>query len=139
MTGGYGWTNNFSPTNFSTSFPYWRIHRYASSGTVPVNCTMTKYRIVGHKDGSDNDTITVKLWKVPAATHGDAETDIPTIVEVVSVEINTDANDIVNKNAAISSNNSFSAGDSWFVTINPTSAYMTSDHYLQLSVEFTVS
>ena len=76
---------------------------------------------------------------MPAATHGDAETDTPTIVEVVSVEIDTDANDIVNKSAAISSNNSFSAGDSWFVTINPTSAYMTSDHYLQLSVEFTVS
>ena len=76
---------------------------------------------------------------MPAATHGDAETDAPTLVEVVSVEIDTDANDIVNKNAAISSNNSFSAGDSWFVTINPTSAYMTSDHYLQLSVEFTVS
>ena len=139
VTGGYGWTNTFSPTSFSTSFPYWRIHRYASSGTVPVGSTMTKYRIVGHKDGSDNDTITVKIWKVPAATHGDAETDIPTLVEVVSVEINTDANDIVNKSAAISSNNSFTAGDSWFVTINPTSAYMTSDHYLQLSVEFTVS
>ena len=139
VTGGYGWTNTFSPTSFSTSFPYWRIHRYASSGTVPVGSTMTKYRIVGHKDGSDNDTITIKIWKVPAATHGDAETDTPTIVEVVSVEIDTDANDIVNKSAAISSNNSFSAGDSWFVTINPTSAYMTSDHYLQLSVEFTVS
>ena len=139
VTGGYGWTNNFSPTNFSTSFPYWRIHRYASSGTVPVDCTMTKYRIVGHKDGSDNDTITIKLWKVPAATHGDAETDTPTLVEVVSVEINADANEIVNKNAAVSSNNSFSAGDSWFVTLAPTSAYMTSDHYLQLSVEFTVS
>ena len=134
VTGGYGWTNNFSPTNFSTSFPYWRIHRYASSGTVPVDCTMTKYRIVGHKDGSDNDTITIKLWKVPAATHGDAETDTPTLVEV-----NADANEIVNKNAAVSSNNSFSAGDSWFVTLAPTSAYMTSDHYLQLSVEFTVS
>lgn len=139
VTGGYGWTNNFSPTNFSTSFPYWRIHRYASSGTVPVDCTMTKYRIVGHKDGSDNDTITIKLWKVPAATHGDAETDTPTLVEVVSVEINVDANEIVNKNATVSSNNSFSAGDSWFVTLAPTSAYMTSDHYLQLSVEFTVS
>jgi len=139
VTGGYGWTNSFSPTNFSTSFPYWRIHRYASSGTVPVNCSMTKYRIAGHKDGSDNDTITIKIWKVPAATHGDSETDIPTLVEVVSVEVNADANQIINKNAAISSNNSFSAGDSWFVTINPTSAYMTSDHYMQLSVEFTVS
>ena len=139
VTGGYGWTNTFSPTNFSTSFPYWRIHRYASSGTVPVNCTMTKYRVVGHKDGSDNDTITLKIWKVPAASHGDAETDTPTLVEVVSVEINADANQIINKNASISSNNSFSAGDSWFVTINATSAYMTSDHYMQLSVEFTVS
>ena len=61
------------------------------------------------------------------------------LIKEKSVEINTDANDNVNKNAAISSNNSFSAGDSWFVTLAPTSSYMTSDHYLQLSVEFTVS
>ena len=139
VTGGYGWTNSFSPSNFSTSFPYWRIHRYASSGTVPVDCSMTKYRIAGHKDGTDNDTITLKIWRVPAATHGDSETDIPTLVEVVSVEINADGNEIINKNAAVSSNNSFTAGDSWFVTLAPTSSYMTSDHYMQLSVEFTVS
>ena len=100
---------------------------------------MTKYRIAGHKDGTDNDTITLKIWRVPAATHGDSETDIPTLVEVVSVEINADGNEIINKNAAVSSNNSFTAGDSWFVTLAPTSAYMTSDHYMQLSVEFTVS
>ena len=139
VTGGYGWTNLISPTNFSTTFPYWRIHRYASSGTVPTDCSMTKYRVVGHKDGTDDDTITLKIWRVPAATHGVAETDAPTLVEVVSVEINADGDKIINKEAAVSSNNSFSAGDSWFVTINPTSAYMTSDHYLQLSVEFTVS
>ena len=139
VSGGYGWTNSFSPTNFSTSFPYWRIFRYATSGVVPVNSDLTSWRLVGHKDGTDNDTITMKVWKTPAPTNGDAETDIPTLVEVISVEVDVDGNEIINKNGSLSSNNSFSAGDSWFITLNPTSSYMTSDHYMYLSLYFEPS
>ena len=139
VTGGYGWTNTFSTTNFATSFPYWRVSRYASSGTVPIGANLTAYHIVGHKDGSDNDTITVKVWKVPAPTNGDAETDIPTLVEIISVELNVDGNQMFNKNGTLSSSNSFSAGDQWMVTLNATSAYMTSDHYAHLSLVFEPS
>jgi hypothetical protein len=139
VVGGYGFTNNFSPTNFSTSFPYWRVGRYASSGTIPVAANLTSYHLVGHKDGSDDDTMTLKVWKVPAPANGDAEADIPTLVEVISVEIDVDGNEMFNKNGTLTSTNSFAAGDQWMITLAPTSAYMTSDHYAHLTLVFEPS
>ena len=139
VSGGYGWTNSFSPTNFSTSFPYWRIFRYANSGVLPVSAELTSWRLTGHKDGSDNDTITLKVWKVPSPTNGDSETDTPTLVEMISTEVDVDGNQIINKNGTLSSSNSFAAGDSWFITLNPTSAYMTSDHYMYITLYFETS
>jgi len=139
VVGGYGYTNNFSPTNFTTSFPYWRVGRYASSGTIPVAANLTSYHLVGHKDGSDDDTMTLKVWKVPAPANGDAEADIPTLVEVISVEIDVDGNEMFNKNGTLTSTNSFAAGDQWMITLAPTSAYMTSDHYAHLTLVFEPS
>ena len=46
---------------------------------------------------------------------------------------------VINKNGTLSSSNSFSAGDQWMVTVNATSAYMTSDHYAHLSLVFEPS
>ena len=137
--GSYLFTNLITTTNFSTSFPHWRIGRYASSGVLVSDANLTSYHIAGHKDGSDNDTITLKVWKVPAAANGTAETSIPTLTEIISVELDANGDQMVNKSGTLSSSNSFSAGDQWFVTINATSAYMTSDHYLQLSLKFTAS
>jgi len=139
VVGGYGFTNNFSPTNFATSFPYWRVGRYASSGVIPVAADLTSYHLVGHKDGSDNDTMTLKVWKVPAPTNGDAETDIPTLVEMISVEIDVDGYEMFNKSGTLTSSNSFAAGDQWMITLAPTSAYMSSDHYAHLSLVFEPS
>ena len=138
VVGGYGWTNTFSTTNFSTSFPYWRVGRYASSGVIPIASDLTAYHLVGHKDSSDNDTINLKVWKVPAPTNGDAETDIPTLVEIISIEIDVDGNEIFNKSGTLSSSNSFVAGDQWMITLNA-NAYMTGEHYAHLSLVFEPS
>ena len=137
--GSYIFTNSISTSNFATTFPYWRIGRYATSGVLVVDANLTGYHLTGHKDGSDNDTITLKVWKAPAPSDGASETGTTTLVEMVSVELDVNGNQMINKSGTLSSSNSFSAGDQWLITLNATSAYMSSDHYLQLSLKFEPS
>tara|TARA_R100001015_G_C4632888_1_gene197052 strand:+ start:2581 stop:3978 length:1398 start_codon:yes stop_codon:yes gene_type:complete len=137
--GSYIFTNSISTSNFATTFPYWRIGRYATSGVLVVDANLTGYHLTGHKDGSDNDTITLKVWKAPAPSDGASETGTTTLVEMISVELDVNGNQMINKSGTLSSSNSFSAGDQWLITLNATSAYMSSDHYLQLSLKFEPS
>ena len=137
--GSYLFTNSISTSNFATTFPYWRIGRYATSGVLVVDADLTGYHLTGHKDGSDNDTITLKVWKAPAPSNGTSEAGTTTLVEMISVELDVSGNQMINKSGTLSSSNSFSAGDQWLITLNATSAYMSSDHYLQLSLKFEPS
>ena len=128
-----------SQTNFTTTFPAWKVHYYTAEGTIPLASDLTKWHLTGHKNGSDNDTTTLTLWKCAAPTNGEAELNVNTITSIFSVEIDVDGNELFNKSGTLSASNSFAAGELYFITFHATSGAVSADHYFQLALEFTPS
>lgn len=128
------WNTLISITNFGT-LTYRQLLDDAACGVVPVAANLTSYHIVGTKFGSDNDTITLRFWKLPAPANDSAGTDTPTNTQLFSVSVAVDHTKNFNYSGTLSSGNSFAAGDLWFMTMDST-AYMTSDHGGQISLVF---
>jgi hypothetical protein len=118
----------------------------AMMGVIPVNADLTEWKLTGFKDagGSSNAVYDVnadiQLWKVSAYSNGTDVTD-PTLTNIWDFTIDVDGDQLFTYGGTLSSGNSFSAGDGWFITVSRDSSGSApyADHYWHLALKFEPS
>ena len=118
----------------------------AMMGVIPVNADLTEWKLTGFKDagGSSNAVYDVnadiQLWKVNAYSN---ETDVtdPTLTNILDFTIDVDGDQLFTYGGTLSSGNSFSAGDGWFITVSrdDSGSAPYADHYWHLALKFEPS
>ena len=143
---GADWTSIDSVTSYPTfQYGLYSYHKDYVVWQVPVSCTLDSYQVKGLRKGGSgaytNNTVTMSIYKMSAASYGDAwsthsDSD-PGVTKIVDIEL-TATNDMpFDLSGTVSSGNTVAAGESLYYTIKATSAYSNSDHYWTISLKMT--